>query len=39
MVEFASFNQEPMETPMTESNMPRIELLQKHEEGDLSRAP
>lgn len=39
MVEFASFNQEPMETPMTETNMPLIALLQKRDEGDLSRAP
>jgi len=38
MVEFASFNQEPMETPMTETNMPLIELLQKHDEGDFLRA-
>ncbi len=38
MVEFASFNHEPMETPMTENNMTLIELLQKHDEGDFLRA-
>jgi hypothetical protein len=38
MVAFASFNHEPMETPMTENNMTLIELLQKHDEGDFLRA-
>jgi putative transposase len=38
MVEFADFNQGPMETPMTESSMPLIELLQKQDDGDFLRA-
>jgi hypothetical protein len=33
MVEVADFNHGPMETPMTETNMPLIDLLQKHDEG------
>jgi len=39
MVEFAHFNHGPGRTPMTETNMTLIDLLQKHDEGDLSRAP
>jgi transposase-like protein len=38
MVEFADFNHGPMETPMTETNMPLIELLQKQDDGDFLRA-
>jgi site-specific recombinase XerD len=38
MVEFASFNHGPKEAPMTEANMPLIELLQMHDEGDFLRA-
>jgi transposase-like protein len=38
MVEFADFNLEPKGPPMTETNMPLIELLQKHDEGDFLRA-
>jgi putative transposase len=38
MVEFADFNHGPMETPMTESSMPLIELLQKQDDGDFLRA-
>src|SRR5690606_7192477 len=38
MVEFASFYLEPMETPMSETNMTLIDLLQKHDEGDFLRA-
>lgn len=38
MVEFADFNHGPRETPMTDTNMPLIELLQKHDEGDFLRA-
>ena len=38
MVEFGHFNHGPMETPMTETNMTLIELLQKHDEGDFLRA-
>jgi putative transposase len=33
MVEFADFNHEPMETPMTEPTLPLIELLQKQDYG------
>ena len=39
MVEFADFNHGPMETPMTETTLPLIELLQKQDDGDLPRAP
>jgi len=38
MVEIAHFNHAPMQTPMTEINMPLIELLQKHDEGDFPRS-
>jgi transposase-like protein len=38
MVEFGDFNHGPMETPMTETNMPLIELLQKQDDGDFLRA-
>jgi transposase-like protein len=38
MVEFADFNQEPREPPMTETSMPLIELLQKQDDGDFLRA-
>lgn len=38
MVEFADFNQEPREPPMTETSMPPIELLQKQDDGDFLRA-
>ena len=34
MVEFADFNHGPMETPMTETTLPLIELLQKQDDGD-----
>jgi hypothetical protein len=37
-VEFADFNHGPKETPMTNTNMPLIELLQKHDEGFFLRA-
>ena len=33
MVEFADFNHAPTETPMTETTMPLIELLQKQDDG------
>jgi putative transposase len=33
MVEFADFNHKPMETPMTETTLPLIELLQKQDDG------
>lgn len=38
MVEFAD-NHGPMETPMTETTLPLIELLQKQDDGDWPRAP
>ena len=38
MVEFGDFNHGPMETPMTETSMPLIELLQKQDDGDFLRA-
>ncbi len=38
MVEFADFNHGPMETPMTETTMPLIELLQKQDDGDFLRS-
>jgi hypothetical protein len=38
MVEFADFNHGPKETPMTDTDMPLIELLQKHDDGDFLRA-
>jgi len=38
MVEFADFDHGPMETPMTETSMPLIELLQKQDDGDFLRA-
>ncbi len=38
MVEFADFNHGPMETPMTETTMPLIDLLQKQDDGDFLRA-
>jgi hypothetical protein len=38
MVEVADFNHRPKETPMTETDMPLIELLQKHDAGDFLRA-
>jgi putative transposase len=38
MVEFGDFNQRPMETSMTDSSMPLIELLQKQDDGDFLRA-
>ena len=34
----ASFNHGPKETPMTDTSMTLIELLQKHDEGDFLRA-
>ena len=37
MVEFADFNHGPMETPMTETTLPLIELLQKQDDGDFLR--
>ena len=33
MVEFAGFNHGPMETPMTETTLPLIELLQKQDDA------
>ena len=38
MVELADFNHEPMETPMTETTLPLIELLQKQDDGDFLRS-
>jgi len=38
MVEFADFDHGPMETPMTDTSMPLIELLQKQDDGDFLRA-
>jgi putative transposase len=38
MVEFGDFNHGPRETPMTETSMPLIELLQKQDDGDFLRA-
>ena len=38
MVEFADFNHGPTETPMTETSMPLIELLQKQGDDDFLRA-
>lgn len=38
MVEFTDFNHEPMETPMTETTLPLIELLQKQDDGDFLRS-
>ncbi len=38
MVEFADFNNGPMETPMTEPALPLIELLQKQDDGDFLRS-
>ncbi len=38
MVEFGDLNQRPMETPMTDTSMPPIELLQKQDDGDFLRA-
>ncbi len=38
MVEFGDFNHGPTETPMTETSMPLIELLQKQDDGDFLRA-
>ena len=38
MMEFADFNQGPRKTPMTETSMPLIELLQKQDDGDFLRA-
>jgi putative transposase len=37
-MEFADFNHGPMETPMTDTSMPLIELLQKQDDGDFLRA-
>ena len=37
-MEFADFNQTDTETPMTETTMPLIELLRKHDDGDFLRA-
>lgn len=37
MVEFAGFNRGPRRPPTTETDMPLIELLQKHDEGDFLR--
>jgi hypothetical protein len=37
-VEFADFNHEPTETPMTDTTMPLIELLKKQDYGDFLRA-
>ena len=34
----AIFNHGPKETPMTDTSMTLIELLQKHDEGDFLRA-
>ncbi len=34
MVEFADFNHGPREISMTDTNMPLIELLQKHDVND-----
>jgi hypothetical protein len=38
MVESGDFNHEPRKTPMTGTSMSLIELLQKHDEGDLPHA-
>lgn len=38
MVEFADFNHGPMETPMTETILPLIELLRKQDGGDFLRS-
>jgi transposase-like protein len=38
MVEFADFNHTPTETPMTDTSMPLIELLQKQGDDDFLRA-
>jgi hypothetical protein len=38
MVELGDFNHGPRKTPMTETTMSLIELLQKHDEGDFRRA-
>ncbi len=38
MMEFADFNHGPGETPITDTNMPLIERLQKHDGGDFLRA-
>jgi putative transposase len=38
MVESADFNHGPMETPMTETTLPLIELLQKQDDGDFLRS-
>jgi putative transposase len=38
MVEFADFIHGPKEAPMTDTDMPPIERLQKHDEGDFLRA-
>jgi len=38
MVEFADFNRTPTETPMTDTSMPLIELLQKQGDDDFLRA-
>ncbi len=38
MVVFADFNHGPMETPMTETTLPLIELLQKQDDGDFLRS-
>jgi hypothetical protein len=38
MVEFADFNRTPTETPMTDSSVPLIELLQKQGDDDFLRA-
>jgi putative transposase len=38
MVEFAGFNHGLMETPMTETTLPLIELLKKQNDGDFLRA-
>ncbi len=38
MVEFADFNRTPTETPMTDTSIPLIELLQKQGDDDFLRA-
>ncbi len=38
LVAFAVFNHEPVEAPMTGTDMTLIALLQQHDEGDFLRA-
>ena len=38
MVGFADFDHGPMETPMTETTLPLIELLQEQDDGDFLRS-